>query len=145
VRPEWLDINQHMNVAYYALVFDQAAEAFMAYLGVDDAYIHGSGFSWVALESHTTFRRELGLGEPLRVCAQLLGADAKRIHLFQTLYQAETGLKAATNELMILHLDLTARRGAAFPEEVGSRLTALATAQRDLPVPPERGSVIGLR
>ena len=27
VLPEWIDINDHMNVAYYLLAFDQAVDA----------------------------------------------------------------------------------------------------------------------
>ena len=116
----------------------------MAHVGVDDAYIHASGFSWVVLESHTCFQRELGLDEPLGVEVQVLGADAKRIHLFQTLMQVEQGFKAATNELMILHLDLNRRCAVPFPEPVGRRIGELAAAHRELPEPPERGSRIGL-
>ncbi len=145
VRREWLDVNDHMNVAYYALVFDQAAEAFMAHLGVDNDYIASREASWVALESHTTFARELRLGDPLRVTAQVLDADTKRIHLFQVLSHADEGFQAATNELMIMHLDLRRRRPSAFPESVAARLRALTAEHRELPQPPEKGSVIGIR
>lgn len=145
VQPEWLDVNDHMNVAYYALVFDQAAEAFMAHLGIDNEYIAGDGASWVALESHTSFGRELRLGDPLRVSARVLDADAKRIHLFQTMSHADEGFQAATNELMIMHLDLHRRRSSPFPEAVAVRLQALMDDQGELPQPPEKGSVIGIR
>ncbi len=145
VQPDWLDVNDHMNVAYYALVFDQAAEAFMAHLGVDDDYIAGRNASWVALESHTTFGRELRLGDALRVEARVLDADAKRIHLFQTLYHAAQGVQAATNELMIMHLDLGRRRSSPFPDAVAQRLAELVGEHRDLPRPSEQGSVIGIR
>jgi len=145
VLPEWLDVNDHMNVAFYALVFDQASERFMEHLGVDNDYIRGRHFSWVALESHTTFGRELRLGDPLQVTAQVLDADAKRIHLFQTLYHAEQGFQAATNELMILHLDLKQRRSVPFPSEILKRLEPITAAHRQLPDPPERGRSIGLR
>ncbi len=145
VLPEWLDVNDHMNVAYYALVFDQAAEAFMAHLGVDNDYIATQQASWVALESHTSFGRELRLGDKLRVTAQVLDADAKRIHLFQTLYHATEGFQAASNELMIMHLDLRQRRPSPFPEPVADRLQSLTADHRELPRPPEQGSVIGIR
>ena len=145
VLPEWLDVNDHMNVAYYALVFDQASERFMEHLGVDNDYIRERNASWVALESHTIFSHELLLGDPLRVTAQVLDADAKRIHLFQTLYHAEEGFQAASNELMILHLDLEQRRAAPFPLRVAQRLEEISGAHRQLPQPPERGGSIGLR
>lgn len=28
VRPEWINANSHMNVAYYVLAFDQATDTF---------------------------------------------------------------------------------------------------------------------
>lgn len=145
VLPEWLDVNDHMNVAYYALVFDQASERFMEHLGVDNDYIRERNASWVALESHTTFSRELRLGDPLQVSAQVLDADAKRIHLFQTLYHAQQRFQAATNELMIMHVDLERRRSAPFPGAVAQRLERIAAAHRELPDPPERGRSVGLR
>ncbi len=145
VCQEWLDVNDHMNVAYYALVFDQAAEAFMGHLGVDDEYIAAQDASWVALESHTTFGRELRLGDKLRVTAQVLDADAKRIHLFQVMEHAEEGFQAASNELMIMHLDLRQRRSSPFPDTVAQRLTSIAEEHCDLSRPPEQGSVIGIR
>ncbi len=145
VQPEWLDVNDHMNTAYYALVFDQAAEAFMASLGVDEAYVADRNASWVALESHTTFGRELRLGDRLRVEARVLDADAKRIHLFQVLYHEGLNFQSATNELMIMHLDLGQRRSSPFPDSVAQQLQALAREHRDLQRPPEQGSVIGIR
>jgi len=145
VLPEWLDVNDHMNVAYYALVFDQAAEAFMAYLGVDSDAIASQKASWVVLESHTAFGRELRLDDPLRVTAQVLDADAKRIHLFQTLLHTDEGYRAATNELMIMHLDLRTRRASPFPVTVAEKLRSLAVDHGALPRPPEQGRVIGIR
>jgi acyl-CoA thioester hydrolase len=145
VLPEWLDINDHMNVACYALVFDRASEVFMAHLGLDEAYIRERRASWAVLESHTTFERELRRDDPLRVCAQVLAADAKRIHLFQTLFRDGEELPAAGNELMILHLDLETRRAAPFPPALAERVGALARAHGELPSPPQRGRVIGLR
>ncbi len=145
VRQEWLDVNKHMNTAYYALVFDQAAEAFMAHLGIDNDYIATRDASWVALESHTRFDRELRLDDPLRVCAQILDSDAKRIHLFQTLLHAGEGYQAACNELMIMHLDLRQRRPSTFPDEVADKLQGIATNHQELPQPPEQGSLIGIR
>lgn len=145
IRPEWLDINQHLNVAFYARLFDQAAEAFMALVGVDDTYIRERGLSWAVLESHATFSRELVLEDPVRVWGQVLDADAKRVHLFQTLCHADQGFQAATQEQLILHLDLGARRSCPFPSEVARRLAALTTAHQELPRPPELGRVIGLR
>lgn len=145
VQPEWLDVNDHMNVAYYALVFDRAAEAFMAHIGIDNGYIARRNASWVALESHTTFGREQRLGDSLRVTARVLDADAKRIHLFQTMFNTRDRQQAATNELMIMHLDLQRRYSIAFPDIVSETLRRLLLRQLKAPAPLEQGSVIGIR
>lgn len=117
----------------------------MAYLGVDNAYIQEQQASWVALESHTIFNCELQLADPLRVTAQVLDADSKRIHLFQTMMHVEQEFRAATNELMILHVDLERRRSSPFPDAVIERVRRIAVAHRGLPRPPEQGRAIGLR
>ena len=43
VRPEWLDYNGHMNVAYYVLAFDHACDSFLDHIGMTYAYRARSG------------------------------------------------------------------------------------------------------
>jgi len=38
VKPEWIDYNGHMNVAYYVLAFDHAIDDFYGRLGLGEAY-----------------------------------------------------------------------------------------------------------
>ena len=45
VEPDWIDYNGHMNVAYYVLVFDRATDAFLDYIGLDDALRAAAGSS----------------------------------------------------------------------------------------------------
>ena len=84
VRPEWVDYNQHMMDGYYAVVFSYATDAFLDYVGLDAAYRAQSGCSTYTAEGHLLFLRELKEGAPLRFTTQLLGYDAKRMHLFHT-------------------------------------------------------------
>jgi len=144
VRGEWLDYNDHLNVAYYLMVFDHASEAFVEYLGMGAEYTRATRGSWVVLEAHTTFSRELRRDDLLRVETQVLAFDAKRVHLFHTLYHAGEGYQAATNELMLMHVDLEARRSSPFPPAVLERVRQVARAHAELPRPPEVGRVIGL-
>ena len=34
VRPEWIDNNNHLNMGYYLVVFDEATGAFLAAMGL---------------------------------------------------------------------------------------------------------------
>ena len=39
VLPEWIDVNNHMNVSYYLLAFDQGVHLLWTRFGITDYYI----------------------------------------------------------------------------------------------------------
>ncbi|MCP4329415.1 MAG: thioesterase-like protein [Alphaproteobacteria bacterium] len=145
VRPEWIDYNGHMNVAYYVMVFDHATDVLFDTIGTGEDYRTRTNRSLFALEMHIGYQREVREGDPLRVTTQLLGHDAKRLHYIHTMYHAVSGFQAATREHLSLHVDLDRKRSSAMPTEVQRRLVALTEAHKDLPIPAEVGSVIGIR
>jgi acyl-CoA thioester hydrolase len=144
IRPEWIDYNGHMNVAYYVLVFDYATDAFWSYLGIGEEYLKRTNHSTFALESHVTYQGEVKLGDRVRVTSQLLGVDAKRLHFFHRMYQAEQGYLAATLESICLHVSLTTRRGAPFPEDRQAFFQRVLAAHRALGIPEDAGRRISM-
>ncbi len=144
VRPEWLDYNGHMNVAYYVLAFDHACDDFLDYIGMTGAFRARSGGTTFAAEMHITYQREVVDGDPLRFTCQLLGFDRKRIHFILHMYHAERGYLAATSEWMSLYVELASRRVAAMPEEIANRLAAIYATHKALPRPPEAGRAMSL-
>ncbi len=144
VRPEWIDCNQHMNVAYYVLAFDQAVDALWSRFGITDDYIESMRGSTFAVECHLTYQNELHEGDRYIVTSQILAYDEKRIHQFQRIYQAENGLIAATAEWMNLHVDLTSRRVSAWPEDILKRIGELAKSQSDQTRPAEAGKQMSI-
>ena len=142
VEPDWIDYNGHMNVAYYVLVFDRATDAFLDYLGLDEALRNATGSSTFSVEAHITYQREVAEGDPLRFTTQLLGYDQKRIHYIHHMYHAAEGYLAATIEWMSLHIDLEQRRVAPLPPAVMARLAEVLAAHQALPLPDEVGRVI---
>jgi acyl-CoA thioester hydrolase len=142
VRPEWIDINGHMNVAYYVLAFDQAVDVLWTELGLTDDYIKEVGGTTFAVESHVTWQRELREGEPYRVTSQILAYDAKRLHQFQRMYHAAEGYLAATCEWLNLHVDLNTRRVGPWPDFVLRALEDFTSRQAGLPYPEEAGKKI---
>lgn len=142
VRDAWIDYNGHMNVGYYHVAFDLAAEPFFAWLGLDDDYRRTHRVSTFALESHLNFLREVKAGDRLRFEAMLVDFDYKRIHFFQRMYHADEGYLAATYESLSVHVDMTRRRTAPMGEPLRARLDAVLSAHRELPRPEQLGHVI---
>ena len=145
VVPEWIDINGHMNVAYYVLAFDRAVDDLWARIGITDGYIREQRGSTFAVEHHVTWQRELVEGDPYFVTSQVVAYDAKRIHQFQRMYHGDEGYLAATGEWMNLHVDLDARRVSPWPEATLARLAALVREQGELPRPVELGRIMGVQ
>ena len=54
VLPAYLDPNGHMNVGYYAVLFDKALDLPCNVLGLGSAGIQATGRSSFALETHDT-------------------------------------------------------------------------------------------
>ena len=145
VLPEWIDINGHMNVAYYILAFDLAVDTLWERLGITDEYVETTRCSTFAVDCHVTYQAELKEAEPFVVTSQILAYDEKRIHQFQRMYQAEEEYLAATAEWMNLHVDLINRRVKPFPESVLAALQEYTEEQGVLPRPDEAGRKMNIR
>ncbi len=139
VLPEWIDINDHMNVAYYLLAFDQAVDALWDRFGLTEDYVREHSSSTIAVESHVTWQREIVEGADYVVTSQILAYDDKRIHQFQRMYHADEGFLAATCEWMNLHFDTRIRRVAAWPDEIRASIADFADNQGKHPWPAEAG------
>ena len=137
VLPEWIDVNGHMNVAYYVLVFDRAIDVLWERLGITSEYIETKNCSTFAVECHVTYQKELKENEPYLVTSQILAYDEKRIHQFQRMYHADMKYLAATAEWMNLHVDLTSRRVTPWPQFVVLALQEFAVHQGIFSNPPE--------
>ena len=140
VLPEWIDVNNHMNVAYYLLAFDQAVDALWGSFGLTEDYVTTHDSSTIAVESHVTWQREIVAGDRFIVTTQLLAYDEKRIHQFQRMYHADEGFLVATCEWMNLHFNPSMRRVVPWPEEIRARIAEFADNQGSHPWPPQAGS-----
>lgn len=148
IKPEWLDYNNHMNVAYYVLIFDHAGEQLVEEIGLGEAFTKETGISWMVLENHITYNNEVVLDQPIEVKFQLLDHDAKRMHLYFEMYaKNEDGTEylASTLEQMLMCVDLNVRKGHPFPEPVAAYIQRIAEAQAGTPKPENIGRTIGIR
>jgi acyl-CoA thioester hydrolase len=145
VLTEWIDVNDHMNVAYYVLAFDLGVDSLWNDFGITAEHIREMRSSTFAVEAHITYQRELNLDDPFIVTTQILAFDEKRIHQFQRLYHAEEKYLAATAEWMNLHVDLESRRVAPWPAQILAEITKAAETQGDWPYPQEAGHQIDVK
>jgi acyl-CoA thioester hydrolase len=140
VPPEWIDYNGHMNDAYYFMAFTEATEAFLDHLGLGAVYRARTGSGIYTVESHLCFLSGVVGGAVLAYQTQLLGHDAKRMHVFHRM--SESGTLVATCELMFLHV--SGERVAPMPPEAAAAVDALAVSHATLPRPDRAGRRVAM-
>jgi acyl-CoA thioester hydrolase len=147
VLPEWIDYNGHMNLAYYTVLFDQATDLLFDELGLGLDYRRDRRLGTFVAETHNLYERELLVGARVRVATQIIAIDAKRMHLGHEMFALDgphAGQRAATQELMFLHVDLEARRVCPFPPDMYARVSTMAAAHAELPYPAWSGRRIAI-
>ena len=144
VPSEWIDYIGHMMDAYYFLAFTEATEVFLDYLGLGEGYRAASGCGLYTAESHLCFGASVREGAVLTYDSQLLGEDAKRLHVFHRMSASPSGAVAATGEFMFLHVDIQTGRVVPMPSERRKAASRLGAAQAGLAVPASAGRRIQL-
>jgi carnitine 3-dehydrogenase len=141
VPAEWIDYNGHAHESRYLQLVGDATDALLGVLGVDAAYLEAGG-SYYTVETHLRHLGQARAGDRLTVTTQVLGADAKRLHVFHRLTRGDDEI--ATAEQMLLHVDTRAGRAAPATDAVRERGTRLVDAHRSLPLPEGVGRRISM-
>ncbi|HKX74986.1 MAG TPA: thioesterase family protein [Acidimicrobiia bacterium] len=131
VGQEWVDYNQHLNEGAYGVIFSNATDQVLDQLGWGSDYRRQRGGTFYTVETHTRFLREAALGTQLEVITFILGSDHKRLHLWHELRRVADQGAVATQESLLVHVDVAS--GRVKPMEA---LTGLALASNR---PPEVG------
>ncbi len=145
LKPEWIDYNGHLNMAYYQVLFDTAVDEAFALCGLGPDYVRDNKASFFLVESRIRYRRELAVADKVRVTVQLVDFDDKRLHYFMQIHHAADGWLAANCENLSLHVDLVSRRASLFPRDVLASLAVMREAHGLLGRPDGLGDGIAMR
>lgn len=143
VNPDWVDYNGHMTEAAYLTAFGWASDALFRYVGDDEEYRAG-GHSLYTVETHIVYEREASVHEPLEVSTQVLGTDPKRLHFFHSMHRAADGVRLATCEQMLVHVDMAAGRSCPMLPALAEALGAVAASHASLDRPAEVGRIMSI-
>ena len=144
VRPEWIDYNGHLNMAYYSVLMDEGLDELYPKIGFGLDYLQTTGCTTYVAEFHICYIREVHEGDLVSSHFRLLDYDTKRFHGYQELWHAD-GWLAATGEALTLHVDQSGPRVAPMPAEILANMEAMKAAQADLDWPERAGRKIGMK
>ena len=145
VPQDWIDENGHMNISHFFDIGGEAAWKFCQGLGLQRLYEAEPPTGLFTTEHHLTYLSELRLGGRLSAHVRCVDVGTKSVHLITLILDRERERVATVFEVVLVHVDLTARKAAAFPEEFREALEAAVAADGDLGWPAPVCGAMGVR
>ena len=136
VPDAYSDQNGHMNVRWYAAIFDDAGDCLHERLGLTPEYHKARGTGTMDLESHINYLREVMIGDRLAIFARLVAGSAKRMQYLMFMVDETRGTLSAICECINAFTDLKLRKTAPFPAEVATMIEAGVADGASLSWPP---------
>ena len=117
IKKEWTDYNNHMNMAYYVLVFDQIWEVMLEKFKMGENSAKTTKMSTMVVETHTTYNNEVKEGDEVEINLTFFDHDKKRLHFKMEMIEKSSQKLSATLEMLSLYIDLNKRKVAEFEDE----------------------------
>ena len=117
IKSEWTDYNNHLNMAYYVLIFDVAWEVMLKKFNMGEQSAKTSGMSTMVVETNTTYDNEIKEGDEVEILLTFFDHDKKRLHFRLEMYEKKTQKLSATIEMLSLYINLNERKVAEFENE----------------------------
>ena len=122
ITEEMCDLNGHMNVLYYAQIFEDEFP-FYSSLGFTSDYFQ-EGYSFFTLEMNIRYLKEMKQGEIASPCFRYFAVKPKLIH-YGGIILNESGDVSAITENVLVHVDMNTRRSCEMNEETISHLNGM--------------------
>ena len=117
IKQEWVDYNNHMNMAYYVLIFDQALEVALEKFKMGESAAKDLNRSTMVVETNTKYLNEIKQGEEVDVYMTYFDHDKKRLHIKMEMIKKSEKKISANIEWISLYIDLNQRKVTEFEEE----------------------------
>jgi hypothetical protein len=98
---DWTDYNEHMNMAYYVLIFDKAWEIILEKFKMGEHSAKTTKKSTMVVETHTTYNNEVKQGDDVEIVLTHFDHDRKRLHFKMEMYEKSKKTLSATIEMLI--------------------------------------------
>ena len=115
---DWIDYNDHMNVAYYLLIFDKfGADNLNRIFKMGEESAKNTGMSTMIVETNITYNQELKLDDEVDINLLYFDHDKKRLQYKMEMINKKEGYLASTFEALALYVNLNNRKVSEFEEE----------------------------
>ena len=117
IKKEWTDYNNHMNMAYYVLVFDQVWEVMLEKFKMGENSAKTTNMSTMVVETYTTYNNEVKEGDEVEINLTFFDHDKKRLHYKMEMIEKSSQKLSATLEMLSLYIDINKRKVSEFEND----------------------------
>ena len=114
---EWVDYNNHLNMAYYVLIFDQAWEIILNKFKMGAYSAKFERRSTMVVETNTKYINEVKENQEVDIMLTFFDHDKKRLHLSLDMIEKQTKKISASIEWLSLYVNLETRKVTEFENE----------------------------
>ena len=114
---KWVDYNNHLNMAYYVLIFDEAWEVMLEQFKMGSHSAETTNRSTMVVETNTQYISEVKENDEVDIMLTFFDHDKKRLHLKLEMIEKKTQKLSATMEWISLYIDLDIRKVTEFESE----------------------------
>ena len=114
---EWVDYNNHLNMAYYVLIFDQACEVMLKKFKMGAVSAKNERRSTMVVETNTKYINEVKEGVEVDIMLTFFDHDKKRLHLSLNMIEKQTKKISSSIEWLSLYVNLETRKVTEFENE----------------------------
>ena len=111
---EWVDYNNHLNMAYYVLIFDQACEVLLEKFKMGAESAKTEKRSTMVVETNTKYISEVKEGNEVDTMLTFFDHDKKKLHLKLEIIEKKTKKVSASIEWLSLYVNLETRKVTEF-------------------------------
>ena len=100
IKKEWTDYNNHLNMAYYVLIFDKSWEIMLEKFKMGETAAKTTMRSTMVVETHTTYNNEVKESDEVEIVLTYFNHDKKRLHFRLEMIEKSSKKLSATIEML---------------------------------------------
>lgn len=136
VPPVWCSAG-HVNIWSFARFFDSQTDQFREVIGVGAEYGRRERRQIFVADAHIRFKSEVRAGEEISTETRLVDFAHNRLHLLHEVYVGREPLPAAASEMLLVHIDVEARRACSFSPAVLQLMAGIRAEHAKQPLPTD--------
>ena len=122
VHPWNCDVLGHMNVRWYAHLFDDAEFHLWSVIGLSHATLKKNGVVTVIANTNTDFLHETVAGELLTITSAFTKLGEKSLTISQRMTNSETNTLIATQNTVAVFFNMETRKSSSIPGDIRRKL-----------------------